>query len=112
MVAGNQPLALSLLADTGAGNSKSRFELILADSDCLLCGGTAGSIIRLGGAYEGDFPLYQLRVQIPQLGFDDVIAVAGVPANPEGFEGIAGFRFLNRFGYGNFANPGEFGLET
>jgi hypothetical protein len=112
MVAGSQPLALTLLADTGAGNSSSRFELILEESDCLLCGGTAGALIRLGGAYAGDFPLYQLRVQIPQLGFDDVIAVAGVPANPRGFEGIAGFCFVNRFGYGNFGNPGEFGLET
>jgi hypothetical protein len=35
-----------------------------------------------------------------------------VPANPQGFEGIAGFRFLNRFTYGNFGNPAEFGLET
>jgi hypothetical protein len=28
------------------------------------------------------------------------------------FAGIAGFRFLNRFTYGNFGNAGEFGLEV
>ena len=27
-------------------------------------------------------------------------------------DGIAGFRFLNRFTFGNFGNPSEFGLET
>jgi hypothetical protein len=44
--------------------------------------------------------------------FDAPLRVVGVPANPQGFEGIAGFRFLNRFTYGNFGNPAEFGLET
>jgi hypothetical protein len=111
-VAGNQPLSLCVLADTGAGNSASRFELILEESDCLLCGGTVGADIRLGGAYAGLFPLYRIRVQVPQVGFDDVVQVAGVRANPQGFEGIAGFRFLNRFTYGNFGNPAEFGLEA
>jgi hypothetical protein len=46
------------------------------------------------------------------LGFDLPAGVAGVPANPPGLEGIAGFRFLNRFTYGNFGNPAEFGIET
>jgi hypothetical protein len=27
------------------------------------------------------------------------------------FDGLACFRFLNRFGYGNFRDPGVFGLE-
>jgi hypothetical protein len=27
------------------------------------------------------------------------------------FDGIACFRFLNRFTYGNFGDPGQFGLE-
>ncbi len=111
LVAGNQPLSLCVLADTGAGSSASRFELILEESDCLLCGGAAGADIRLGGAYAGLFPLYPVRVQIPQLGFDAVVQVAAVPVKPQGFEGIAGFRFLNRFAYGNFGNPAEFGLE-
>ncbi len=68
--------------------------------------------VTLGGAYSGSFPVYQLRVRIPQVGFNRRILAVGVPANPRGFEGIAGFRFLNRFAYGNFGNPAEFGLET
>jgi hypothetical protein len=87
------------------------FDLILEESDCLLCGGQPQVSVQLGGAYTGPFPLYQLQVQIPELGFDAPVHVVGVPANPRDFEGIAGFRFLNRFAYGNFGNPGEFGLE-
>src|SRR5205823_14717487 len=109
---GKQPLPLLLLADTGAGSRTSRFELILDESDCLLCGGKTSSMIGLGGAYAGQYPIYQLRVQVPELGFARAVRVVGVPANPRGFEGIAGFRFLNRFTYGNFGNPAEFGLET
>jgi hypothetical protein len=112
LLAGNQPLPLDLIADTGAGNNASRFELILEESDCQRCGGQLLSPIKLGGAYQGSFPLYQLRVQIPQLGFDVPIRAVGVPANPRGFEGVAGFRLVNRFAYGNFGNPAEFGLET
>ena len=112
LLAGSQPIPLHLLADTGAGTNTSPFELILEESDCLLCGGQASAIIRLSGAYAGQYPLYQLQVQIPELGFDAPIRVVGVPANQPGFDGIAGFRFLNRFTYGNFGNPAEFGLET
>jgi hypothetical protein len=36
----------------------------------------------------------------------------GVAACSQGFNGIAGFRFLNQFTYGNFGNPAEFGVET
>ncbi len=111
LAAGNHPLSLDLLADTGAGNSTARVELILEENDCLLCGGQPRAPIVLGGAYTGSFPVYQLRVQVPQLGFDVPIHVVGVPTNPQGFDGIAGFRFLNRFTYGNFGNPTEFGLE-
>ena len=112
LAAGNQQLPLFLLADTGAGSSTSRFELILEESDCLLCGGQPRSPVVLGGAYAGSFPLYQVRVEIPELGFDVPVHVVGVPANLRGFEGVATFRFLNRFTYGNFGNPAEFGLET
>jgi hypothetical protein len=112
LASGNHPLTLFLLADTGAGNDTSRFELILEESDCLLCGGTASATLRLTGAYTGQYPLYQLRVGVPELGFDVPVRVLGVPANPQGFEGIACFRFLNRFTYGNFGNPAEFGLEN
>ncbi len=56
--------------------------------------------------------MYHVRVRIPPLGFDGTLPVVGVPTNPRGFGGIAGFRFINRFGYGNFGNPTEFGLEV
>jgi hypothetical protein len=90
----------------------SPYELILEESDCLLCGGQASATVRLTGAYAGQYPLYQIPVQIPELGFATPIRVVGVPVNPRGFEGIACFRFLNRFTYGNFGNPAEFGLEN
>jgi hypothetical protein len=35
-----------------------------------------------------------------------------VPAVPAGLDGLAGFRFLNRFSHGNFGDPGQFGLEV
>jgi hypothetical protein len=52
-----QPLVRALLADTGAGSSKSNFDLILDEEDCLLCGGLPGASVTLGGAYVGSFPL-------------------------------------------------------
>jgi len=112
LVAGNQPLPCYLLADTGAGTISSSFDLILEESDCLLCGGSVCSSVVLGGAYAGSFSIYLLRVQIPELGFASFLRVVGVPATRTGFPGIASFRFLNQFAYGNFGNPGEFGLET
>src|SRR5262245_52768004 len=92
LVASNQRLPLHLLADTGAGTNTSTFDLILEESDCLLCGGVGSSTVSLGGAYAGSCPVYQLRIQIPELGFDAAVAVVGVPAPPRGFQGIAGFR--------------------
>jgi hypothetical protein len=35
----------------------------------------------------------------------------GVRSVPAGFDGIACFAFLDRFTYGNFGDPGQFGLE-
>lgn len=101
------PVVRTLLSDTGAGAEFSAFELILDEHDCLLCGGTPIANVQLGGAYSGSFPIYGVRVQIPQISFD----VVGVPQAPSGVEGIAGFRFLNRFVYGNFGNRGQFGIE-
>jgi hypothetical protein len=112
LAAGNQPLPCYLIADTGAGTVASGFDLLLPESDCLLCGGSLWSSVALGGAYAGSFSLYLLRVQIPELGFDSFLRVVGVPTPPTGFAGIASFCFLNQFTYGNFGNPGEFGLET
>src|SRR5689334_815387 len=94
---GAQPLPLILLADTGAGSATAGFELVLEESDCLLCGGQASTTVRLTGAYAGQLPVYRIRVQIPEVGFDALVPVAGVPTATPGFNGIAAFRFLNRF---------------
>jgi hypothetical protein len=106
------PLVQTLLADTGAGSRHDPFELILEENDCVLCGGNPYQSVDLGGAYVGGFPLYLIRVQIPALGFDHHVRAVGVGAPPAGLDGIAGFRFLSRFTYGNFGDPNQFGLET
>jgi hypothetical protein len=100
-----------LVADTGAGNRQSVFELVLLEHDCLQCGGIPMGQVQLGGAYSGWFPLYLVEVRIPQLNFDEPVPVIGVAFVPQGFDGIAGFRFLNRFNYGNHGNPDAFGLD-
>jgi len=109
---GGQPLVRNLLADTGAGTAQGAFELLLEETDCLLCGGLPLPGVVLGGAYTGTYPIYLVRVRVPILGVDHDLPAVGVPAGPAGFDGIACFRFLNRFSYGNFADPGQFGLET
>jgi hypothetical protein len=111
-VADQQPLTRSLLADTGAGTDNSKFELILEEADCLLAGGHTGQDIELRGAYRGQFPLYLLRVRIPVLGFDEMVPVVTPHVGLANFNGVAAFRFLDRFSYGNFGNPTQFGLET
>src|SRR5262249_20449449 len=107
-----QNLERTLLADTGAGGSQSAFELILPESDCLMCGGNPAHWVVLGGAYAGPFPVYLLHVRVPQIAFDEDIPAVGVPASDPDFDGIAAFGFLNRFSYGNFGDPSQFGLET
>jgi hypothetical protein len=109
--ADGQTIRRRLLADTGAGTAMSAFELLVEESDCLLCGGSPMQPLGLQGAYQGPFPSYLLRVRIPVLGFDHSIRVVAIPPL-SGLDGIAGFRFLNRFTYGNFGNPSQFGLET
>lgn len=103
-------LICRLLADTGAGGNMSKFDLALKATDCQSFGTYVG-LTQLGGAYAGLFPLYGIRVQIPAIGFDGPVRAVGVPTTPPNFDGIAGFRFLNRFTYGNFANKTQFGLE-
>jgi hypothetical protein len=112
LVSGGQPFPRILLADTGAGSQSSGIDLILDENDCLLCGGLAGASVILGGAYVGSFPLYDLLVQLPALGFARNLRAVGVPSISVAFEGIACFSFLNRFQYCNFGNPGVFGLES
>lgn len=102
----------TLLADTGAGGRRDPFELILDEADCLMCGAKPSASVNLGGSYAGPHSRYGIRVAIPQLNFSRGVFVLGVANTPVGFDGIACFRFLNRFTYGNFGNPGEFALET
>ncbi len=78
----------------------------------MLDGGQPAQAVRLRGAYAGRYSRYSIRVLIPQLAFDAYVYAAGVPNLPVGLDGIACFRFLNRFTYGNFGNAGGFGLET
>ena len=108
---GGPTLVRRLLADTGAGNRQSLWQLILDGSDCLRYGGTLMGHVQLGGAYSGFFPVYAVNIRIAQLNFDEPLAVVGVPQVPQGFDGIAGFKLLNRFHYGNFGNPDCFGLD-
>ncbi|MBI1830881.1 MAG: hypothetical protein HYR84_05445 [Planctomycetes bacterium] len=108
---GAKKVSRVLLADTGAGNAQAPFELLLDENDCLLCGGRPMRNVPTTGAYAGSFPLYVLPVEIPLLNFADIIPALGVPTPPAAFDGIACFRFLNRFSYGNFGDSGRFGLE-
>ena len=105
------PTTFDLLADTGAGSNASVYDLILLESDCRRFGSAVGWDVMLSGAYVGRCPVYGVHVQIPALAFDDGLIAVAVPAVPEGFSGTACFRFLNRFDYGNFGNPAQFGLE-
>jgi hypothetical protein len=84
----------------------------LDEQDCLICGGTFVQRTQLSGAIAGLYPIYGVRVQVPQLGFDRNIEVVCVSRFPAGFDGYAAFRFLNRFTYGNFGDPSQFGLEV
>lgn len=101
----------TLLADTGAGTIRSEFELILDEDDCLLCGGRPFQSVKLRGAYHGTFPVYLIHVRIPVLGQDRYFRAAGVRTLPPGLDGIACFRFLSRFTFGNFGSRDQFGIE-
>jgi hypothetical protein len=110
-VSGGQDLVRRLMADTGAGTRQSVFQLIFDENDCFQSGAILIDHVQLGGAYSGVFPVYLVEVRIPLLNFDEPVPVVGVSHVPAGFDGIAGFKFLNRFHYGNFGNPDYFGLE-
>jgi hypothetical protein len=70
--------------------------------------------VTLGGAIHGTYPIYAMRVEIPVLSVARHMRVVAVPdtACPAGLDGIACFRFLNSFTYGNFGERQQFGLET
>ncbi|HJT34900.1 MAG TPA: hypothetical protein VJ783_22930 [Pirellulales bacterium] len=109
---GGQKVVRRLMADTGAGSQHSGFELLLDEHDCLLCGARPVKTVVLGGAYVGSYPAYLLRVEVPTLGFNKALPEVGLPSPPAAFDGIACFRFLNRFTFGNFGSQAQFGLET
>lgn len=100
-----------LIADTGAGTDQAVFELLLREADCRGSGNppVLGQV-HLGGAYSGWFNVYSIEVLIPRLDFFEAVTVVGVPHVPYGFDGIACFKFLNRFHYGNFGDADSFGL--
>jgi hypothetical protein len=106
--------ARTLLADTGAASIQSPFELVLGAADQHRFGGRPHRRVRLGGAIRGTFAVCTVWVEIPGLLRVQPVAAVAVPAAmlPRGLDGIAAFRFLDRFSYGNFADPGAFDLET
>jgi len=108
--AGRQQFVRDLMADTGGGSARATFEMVLDENDCLMCGGKRLTSVQIGGSISRSFPIYRVRIQIPQLGFNGPVSVAGVPTSPS-LDGIACFRFLNRFTYGNFGDHGQFGIE-
>ena len=102
-----------LLADTGAGSNDSSFELLLREADCeRSADNTLLGQVQLGRAYSGWFNVYLIEVRIPRLDFAAAVPVVGVSQVPDGFEGIACFKFLNRFRYGNFGDADRFGLGS
>jgi hypothetical protein len=109
---GGQQAARNLLADTGAGAAHAGVDLLLDEADCLHAGGVPARPVKLGGSYLGTYSAYRLHVQIPALGFGRLLWAVGVSRVPTGFDGLACFQFLNRFTYGNFGDPGQFGLEV
>lgn len=101
----------TLLADTGTGTQRSKFELILKEEDCHLCGGRPFQAVNLRGAYDGEYLGYLIHVRIPSLGQNRHVRALGVTTPPPGLDGIACFRFLNQFTFGNLAGPESFVLE-
>ena len=108
-----QEYTRTLLADTGGGRWNSRWDVILSTDDCRLFGLNQVGLVHLGGAYSGDFPLVMVRAAIPALQVTCNLIAVAIPSAQlrPGTDGLAGFRFLNSFHYGNFGNPEQFGME-
>jgi hypothetical protein len=81
--------------------------------DCRLFGLNQVGLVHLVGAYSGDFPLVMVRAAIPALQVARNLIAVAIPSAQmrPGTDGLAGFRFLNSFHYGNFGNPEQFGME-
>ena len=85
---------------------------MLNEGDCQMFASETMFEVQLGGSFSGTFKIYAVRIRIPELDFNQRIRAVSVPSITAGFDGIACFRFLNRFTYGNFGDHGQFGLET
>src|SRR5438445_11447351 len=72
--------ARTLLADSGAGTSSSGLYLLLEEEDCLLYGHPVSQEVTLRGAYNGTFPVYAVRVIVPELQLQVKLPVVGVPS--------------------------------
>ncbi len=103
----------TLLADTGAGPRHAPFEIVLSHADIAKFSeqelGSAG----VSGAIHGKLLIYKVFLEIPGLGLSQHVRALSAPAASllAGLDGIAAFRFLNLFIYGNFGSPAHFGLE-
>lgn len=102
----------TLLADTGAGALRSKFELVLREEDCELCGGRPSQAVNLRGAYDGAHWVYLVHVRIPIIGQNLHVRAVGAKAAPPGLDGIACYRFLSNFTFENFGVREQFGIET
>ncbi len=104
----------TLVADTGAGPRFSPFELVLGVADGLRFGTRVLRSARVGGAFNGQFPIRAVTIEIPALNLSRQADALIVPdlSLIDGLDGFACFRFLNAFTYGNFGNPNEFGSEV
>lgn len=111
---GGREYTRTLLADTGGGRWNSRWDVILSTDDCRLFGLNQVGLVHLGGAYSGNFPLVMVRAAIPALQITCKLVAVAIPLAQlrPGTDGLAGFRFLNSFHYGNFGNPEQFGIES
>lgn len=104
----------TLLADTGAGDASTSVELILSQRDGEQFGQEWVGIAQAGGFVRGNFEIQLVPITIPVLKVSRLAAALLIPATelPQGLDGIAGFRLLNAFAYGNFGDSKRFGLET
>ena len=102
----------TLLADTGAGTLTSLFDVVLGETDCRACSGRPFGTISLRGAFQGNHLVYMVRLRVAQLKFDRYVRAVAAPSLPPGLDGIAGFRFLSQFTYGNLGGRDTFGSEV
>ena len=104
----------TLLADTGGGSASVAVDLVLSQDDGARCGGKLQTHVSSGGAIHGSFEVRSIEIAIPDLNLRRRVNAMLVPVEtlPDGLGGIACFRFLNSFTYGNGGNPAEFVLET